>query len=155
MHRGRFYSTSAHSSGILSFCNFFAHGNCSSASRLDERDAYGIYGVRALKGVPLGAIVGLVGDQQGALIDNKCLTQGEAKCTCGTGAFFLFCMATNIVYNNHRLLSMVRKSGRFVNAGIDSTSQVAYGVGSQGRLSVPWKEPVSKSLGTGFSMLCK
>ena len=80
-----------------------------------------------LKGLPLG---GLVDDQQGG---NKCLTQGEAKCTYSTGSFLVFCMATDIVYGNHGLLSLVRKSGYFVDAGIDSASQFAYRVGSQGK----------------------
>ncbi|KAF8493255.1 glycerol kinase [Russula emetica] len=75
-------------------------------------EVYGYLAYGPLKGVPLG---GLVGDQQGALIGNKCLTQGEAKCTYGTGAFLLFCTGTDIVYSNHGLLSTV-----------------AYRVGSQG-----------------------
>jgi glycerol kinase len=68
-------------------------------------EVYGNLAYGALKGVPLG---GLVGDQQGALIGNKCLTQGQAKCTYGTGAFLLFCTGTDIVYSNHGLLSTVR-----------------------------------------------
>ncbi|MCL2781455.1 MAG: FGGY family carbohydrate kinase, partial [Actinomycetia bacterium] len=36
--------------------------------------------------LPLG---GLIVDQQGALLAENCLTAGEAKCTFGTGAFFL------------------------------------------------------------------
>ncbi|KAF8256348.1 glycerol kinase [Lactarius quietus] len=51
-------------------------------------EVYGEIAYGPLKGVPLG---GLVGDQQGALIGNKCLAQGQAKCTYGTGAFLLFC----------------------------------------------------------------
>ena len=69
-------------------------------------EVYGNLAYGPLKGVPLG---GLVGDQQGALIGNKCLTQGQAKCTYGTGAFLLFCTGTDIVYSNHGLLSTVRK----------------------------------------------
>jgi glycerol kinase len=75
-------------------------------------EVYGYLAYGPLKGVPLG---GLVGDQQGALIGNKCLTQGEAKCTYGTGAFLLFCTGTDIVYSNHGLLSTVRKPRRFVD----------------------------------------
>ena len=71
-------------------------------------EVYGNLAYGPLKGVPLG---GLVGDQQGALIGNKCLTQGQAKCTYGTGAFLLFCTGTDIVYSNHGLLSTVRNSG--------------------------------------------
>lgn len=58
----------------------------------------------ALDGVPVG---GLVGDQQGALIGNKCFTQGEAKCTYGTGAFLLFNTGESIVESKHGLLSTV------------------------------------------------
>jgi len=47
-------------------------------------EVYGNLTYGPLKGVPLA---GLVGDQQGALIGNKCLAQGQAKCTYGTGAF--------------------------------------------------------------------
>jgi len=67
-------------------------------------EVYGNLAYGPLKGVPLG---GLVGDQQGALIGNKCLAQGQAKCTYGTGAFLLFCTGTDIVYSNHGLLSTV------------------------------------------------
>lgn len=48
-----------------------------------------------------------MGDQQAALIGNKCLNQGEAKCTYGTGAFLLFCTGGEIVKSNHGLLSTV------------------------------------------------
>ena len=68
-------------------------------------EVYGTIAYGPLKGVPLG---GLVGDQQGALVGNKCLTQGQAKCTYGTGAFLLFCKGTDIVYSTHGLLSTVR-----------------------------------------------
>ena len=47
-------------------------------------EVYGNIANGPLKGVPIG---GLVGDQQGALVGNKCLKTGEAKCTYGTGAF--------------------------------------------------------------------
>ncbi|KAL1711974.1 hypothetical protein EV715DRAFT_278264 [Schizophyllum commune] len=49
---------------------------------------YGSIARGALAGVP---IAGLIGDQQGALVGNQCLTRGQAKCTYGTGAFLLFC----------------------------------------------------------------
>jgi glycerol kinase len=69
-------------------------------------EVYGEIAYGPLKGVPLG---GLVGDQQGALIGHKCLAQGQAKCTYGTGAFLLFCTGTEIVYSTHGLLSTVRQ----------------------------------------------
>ncbi|KAI0734034.1 glycerol kinase [Fomitopsis betulina] len=67
-------------------------------------EVYGEISYGALAGVKIG---GLVGDQQGALVGNKCLRQGEAKCTYGTGAFLLFCTGEEIVSSAHGLLSTV------------------------------------------------
>ena len=67
-------------------------------------EVYGQVAYGPLSGVPIG---GLVGDQQAALIGNKCLNQGEAKCTYGTGAFLLFCTGGEIVKSSHGLLSTV------------------------------------------------
>jgi len=52
-------------------------------------------------------IAGLVGDQQGALVGNKCLNQGEAKCTYGTGAFLLFCTGGEVVTSKNGLIGTV------------------------------------------------
>ena len=52
-------------------------------------------------------IAGLVGDQQGALVGNKCLRPGEAKCTYGTGAFLLFNTGKKAVVSEHGLLTTV------------------------------------------------
>lgn len=57
-----------------------------------------------LEGVPIS---GLVGDQQGALVGNKCLEQGEAKCTYGTGAFLLFCTGNEPIGSKNGLLTTV------------------------------------------------
>ncbi|KAJ8518551.1 hypothetical protein ONZ45_g4383 [Pleurotus djamor] len=70
-----------------------------STSQVYAPIAYG-----SLAGVPIG---GLVGDQQGALVGNKCLKEGEAKCTYGTGAFLLFCTGDKIVKSSHGLLSTI------------------------------------------------
>ncbi|KIK61293.1 hypothetical protein GYMLUDRAFT_58857 [Collybiopsis luxurians FD-317 M1] len=59
-----------------------------------------------LAGVPVG---GLAGDQQAALVGNKCLKQGQAKCTYGTGAFLLFCTGGEIVKSEHGLLSTTHR----------------------------------------------
>jgi len=67
-------------------------------------EVYGKIAAGSLAGVPIG---GLVGDQQGALVGNKCLHQGEAKCTYGTGAFLLFCTGGDIVKSEHGLLSTI------------------------------------------------
>ncbi|CAL1715600.1 unnamed protein product [Somion occarium] len=71
---------------------------------VSSSEVYGNIKNGALQGVPIG---GLVGDQQGALVGNKCLKQGEAKCTYGTGAFLLFCTGPDIVESTHGLLSTV------------------------------------------------
>ncbi|WWC88563.1 glycerol kinase [Kwoniella dendrophila CBS 6074] len=52
-------------------------------------------------------IAGIVGDQQAALVGNKCLRKGEAKCTFGTGAFVLFNTGEECVRSNYGLISTV------------------------------------------------
>lgn len=71
---------------------------------VSSSEVYGTCASGVLKGVK---IAGLAGDQQAALIGNKCLKQGEAKCTYGTGAFLLFCTGEDIVLSQHGLLSTV------------------------------------------------
>jgi len=75
-----------------------------SSSEVYGNIAEGVAG-GALANVPIG---GLIGDQQGALVGNKCFNQGEAKCTYGTGAFLLFNTGGEIVKSTHGLLSTVR-----------------------------------------------
>lgn len=58
----------------------------------------------ALPGV---SVAGMAGDQQAALVGNKCLIKGDAKCTYGTGAFLLFCTGDKVVRSGHGLLSTV------------------------------------------------
>lgn len=55
-----------------------------------------------LTGVP---IAGIAGDQQAALVGNKCLHAGDAKNTYGTGAFVLFNTGEELVYSDNGLLS--------------------------------------------------
>ncbi|THU80109.1 glycerol kinase [Dendrothele bispora CBS 962.96] len=74
-----------------------------SSSEVYGNVAEGVAG-GALANVPIG---GLIGDQQGALVGNKCFNQGEAKCTYGTGAFLLFNTGDEIVKSTHGLLSTV------------------------------------------------
>ena len=86
-----------------------------------------------MKGV---RIAGLIGDQQGALVGNKCLNQGEAKCTYGTGAFLLFCTGKDIVKSAHGLLGTVRSELFLPYQYTDAINiQVAYQPG-------PGAEPV-------------
>lgn len=67
-----------------------------------------IYGTvaldNALKGIP---IAGCLGDQQAALLGQKCFEKGEAKCTFGTGAFMLFNTGNKPVASSHGLITTV------------------------------------------------
>lgn len=89
----------------LSLLDFFGLRKSILPKLVSTSEVYGHLAYGPLAGVPIG---GLVGDQQGALIGNKCLSQGEAKCTYGTGAFLLFCTGGEIVKSTHGLLSTVR-----------------------------------------------
>ncbi len=71
---------------------------------VSSSEVYGELQSTVLKGVK---VAGLAGDQQAALIGNKCFRQGEAKCTYGTGAFLLFCTGDEVVLSKHGLLSTV------------------------------------------------
>ncbi|ORX40088.1 hypothetical protein BD324DRAFT_616215 [Kockovaella imperatae] len=57
-----------------------------------------------LTGIP---IAGIVGDQQAALVGNKCLKRGEAKNTYGTGSFVLFNTGEKVVRSQSGLISTV------------------------------------------------
>ncbi|KAF9561219.1 glycerol kinase [Agrocybe pediades] len=87
-----------------SLLEFFGFRESVLPKLVSTSEVYGEIAYGPLKGVPIG---GLVGDQQAALIGNKCLSQGEAKCTYGTGAFLLFNTGGEIVKSNHGLLTTV------------------------------------------------
>src|SRR5262245_52272151 len=55
-------------------------------------------------GIP---IRGVAGDQQAALFGQGCFKPGEAKCTYGTGAFFLLHTGDTAVSSKHKLLTTV------------------------------------------------
>ena len=59
-------------------------------------------------------ILGMVGDQQGALIGQGCVERGMAKSTYGTGCFLVLNSGDTPLSSNHRLLSTVgyRLNGR-------------------------------------------
>ncbi|KAG8881907.1 Glycerol kinase [Tulasnella sp. 331] len=67
-------------------------------------EVYGAISEGALKGV---SIAGIAGDQQAALIGNKCLTKGEGKNTYGTGAFVLFNTGEDVVVSKRGLIGTV------------------------------------------------
>jgi glycerol kinase len=56
-------------------------------------------------------IAGVAGDQQAALFGQCAFSPGEAKCTYGTGAFFLQHLGDKPILSQHRLLTTVAASG--------------------------------------------
>ena len=52
-------------------------------------------------------LLGVVGDQQAALLGQGCVNKGEAKNTYGTGCFMLFNVGDAIVHSEHGMLSTV------------------------------------------------
>lgn len=58
----------------------------------------------ALDGIPIS---GLVGDQQGSLVGNLCLSLGESKNTYGTGCFMLFNTGDEPIWSHRGLITTV------------------------------------------------
>jgi glycerol kinase len=79
----------------------------------EVRPSQGDFGVTAGLGfLPDGLpIRGVAGDQQAALFGQCAFAPGEAKCTYGTGAFFLQHLGTKRGLSKHRLLTTVAASG--------------------------------------------
>src|SRR5207247_6574365 len=50
-------------------------------------------------------ILGVAGDQQAALFGQRAFQAGQAKCTYGTGAFFLLHTGDRPILSKHRLLT--------------------------------------------------
>ena len=77
------------------------------------RPSIGPFGTTAGLGfLPDGLpILGVAGDQQAALFGQRAFTPGEAKCTYGTGAFFLQHLGARPALSRHRLLTTVAASG--------------------------------------------
>ncbi|GAA93942.1 hypothetical protein E5Q_00588 [Mixia osmundae IAM 14324] len=69
---------------------------------VSNSEIYGKFTSGPLEGMP---IAGIVGDQQAALIGNKCLSKGDAKNTYGTGCFLLYNTGDTPVFSEHGLLS--------------------------------------------------
>jgi len=83
---------------------FFGFKSSILPKLVSSTEVFGEIASGSLAGVK---IAGIVGDQQGALVGNKCLTQGEAKCTYGTGAFLLFCTGGEVVTSKNGLIGTV------------------------------------------------
>lgn len=71
---------------------------------VSSSELYGKIAAGPLSGVP---IAGMVGDQQAALVGNKCLQKGTAKNTYGTGSFVLFNTGPDVVRSQNGLISTV------------------------------------------------
>jgi glycerol kinase len=72
----------------------------------------GDFGVtRGLSFLPDGLpIAGVAGDQQAALVGQMGFSAGDAKCTYGTGAFFLLHTGNQLIHSKHRLLTTLAAS---------------------------------------------
>ncbi|BGP20182.1 hypothetical protein JCM10213_000733 [Rhodosporidiobolus nylandii] len=86
-------------------CDFFEVPKDALPKIVSNSEVYGHFKKgHILEGIP---IAGLIGDQQAALVGNKCLTKGDAKQTYGTGCFMLYNTGTDIVKSTHGLVTTV------------------------------------------------
>jgi glycerol kinase len=131
----------------------FRHTCVCPAPFVSTSEVYGNLAYGPLKGELLS---GLAGDQQGVLFGNKCLAQGQAKCT---GAFMLSCTGTDIVYSKHGLLCTVRPWDRakilmsFPTGSIIYLLQTSWVGSSDAVPAIEGKTPGSKprDLSTGWA----
>jgi glycerol kinase len=72
------------------------------SSNSDFGSTRGVPGLR--DGIP---ICGVAGDQQAALFGQACFSEGEAKCTFGTGSFLLMNAGSKLVFSKSGLLTTV------------------------------------------------
>jgi glycerol kinase len=84
--------------------NFFGVKRAILPKIVSSSEIYGNIIDGPLKGVP---IAGCLGDQQAALVGQKCFAVGEAKNTYGTGCFMLFNTGTTPVISKNGLLTTV------------------------------------------------
>ena len=71
---------------------------------MSSSEVYGNIHEGSLSGVP---IAGCLGDQQAALVGQKCFNAGDAKNTYGTGCFMLFNTGDEPVISKNGLLTTV------------------------------------------------
>jgi len=78
----------------------------------EVRPSAGDFGVTAgLDFLPDGLpLLGVAGDQQAALVGQQAFQPGDAKCTYGTGAFFLLHVGDKPLSSKHRLLTTLAAS---------------------------------------------
>ncbi len=85
-------------------CRFFEVPRCLLPHVKASRDDFGA--TAGLAFLPDGLpIAGVAGDQQAALFGQCAFRAGEAKCTYGTGAFFLQHLGPRPILSRHRLLT--------------------------------------------------
>lgn len=88
-------------------CDFFGISQACLPQIKSSAEVYGHLGYAdcpALTDVP---IAGCLGDQQAALVGQKCFAAGMAKNTYGTGCFMLYNVGNDVIYSSHGLLSTV------------------------------------------------
>jgi glycerol kinase len=91
-------------------CRFFEVPSCLLPQVKASRDDFGR--TAKLSFLPDGLpIAGVAGDQQAALFGQCAFQPGEAKCTYGTGAFFLQHLGPRPILSRHRLLTTLAASG--------------------------------------------
>lgn len=84
--------------------------SCDEFCKIEDEQLEGVIGVK---------ITGVLGDQQAALVGQKCLTSGELKNTYGTGCFLLQNTGTERIFSENGLLTTVgyqKQNGEFVYA---------------------------------------
>ena len=92
------------------------------------RPSAGVFGTtKGVRGLPDGIpIAGIAGDQQAAMVGQACFSEGEAKCTYGTGAFLLMNAGPKKVTSSHDLLGTVAwQIGDEVAYALEGSSFVA------------------------------
>jgi glycerol kinase len=91
-------------------CRFFEVPSCLLPEVRASRADFGA--TAELSFLPPGLpIAGVAGDQQAALFGQCAFQAGEAKCTYGTGAFFLQHLGPRSILSRHRLLTTLAASG--------------------------------------------
>ncbi|KAI7897742.1 uncharacterized protein BX663DRAFT_481347 [Cokeromyces recurvatus] len=84
--------------------NFFGFQGIKLAKIVPSSSVFGKLSSGSLKNIPIS---GCLGDQQSALVGQKCFHVGDAKNTYGTGCFMLFNTGLQPVLSNNGLLTTV------------------------------------------------
>ncbi|TPX43717.1 glycerol kinase [Synchytrium endobioticum] len=87
-----------------SICKFFGVSKAILPKIVSSAEVYGHMASGSLQGTP---ICGCLGDQQAALVGQRCFKVGEVKNTYGTGCFVLFNTGPSPVISQHGLLTTV------------------------------------------------